>query len=192
MSVALSGTFETAELPRIAGQPVTITVARTIRPGWEAEFLRWQSDVVAAVLEAPGCLGATVLHPGADGGAYQTVFRFSDGMSLRAWERSEVRAELMGRGTSFVLAERLTRTVGVESWFQASLAAEPKRPLWRRVLGDLGWVYPLSLVMSLVVAPLLMRMPLLPRVFVSSLMFGVIMRAWVGPMRAKLRNRRSF
>ena len=69
MSIPLSGSFETAELPRIAGEPVTITVARHIRPGYEAAFLRWQSEVVSTVLEAPGCLGATVLHPGRDGGA---------------------------------------------------------------------------------------------------------------------------
>ncbi len=192
MSIPLSGSFETAELPRIAGEPVTITVARHIRPGYEAAFLRWQSEVVNTVLEAPGCLGATVLHPGRDGGAYQTVFRFADGMSLRNWERSEERAQLTERGATYVVSERLSRTVGVESWFQAPQLAEPKRPFWRRVVGDLAWVYPLSLLMSLIVAPTLMAIPLLPRVLVSSVMFGVVMRAWVGPTRAKLRRRRSF
>lgn len=190
MAVQLSGPFDTAQLPRLAPDPVTITVARTIRPGWESEFLRWQSDVVAAVVEAPGCLGATVLHPGPDGGAYQTVFRFADGMSLRAWERSPERATLMERGAPFVLVERISRTVGVETWFAAK--AEPNRSFARRVLGDLAWVYPLSLVMSIIVAPLLMKMPLLPRVLVTSLMFGVLMRLWVTPMRAKLRQRRTL
>lgn len=192
MSIALSGTFQTAELPRIAGEPVTITVARHVRPGWEAEFLRWQSEVVNAVLEAPGCLGATVLHPGIEGGAYQSVFRFTDGVSLRSWERSEARAAVMERGAPYIVSERLSRTVGVESWFQAPQMVEPKRSLWRRVVGDLAWVYPLSLLMSLIVAPTLMAIPLLPRVLVSSVMFGVIMRAWIGPMRTKLRQRRSF
>ena len=36
MSLPLSGSFDTAELPRIASEPVTVTVARTVAPGWEA------------------------------------------------------------------------------------------------------------------------------------------------------------
>ena len=33
MSVALTGPFDTAQLPRVAPDPVTITVARTVVPG---------------------------------------------------------------------------------------------------------------------------------------------------------------
>ena len=36
------------------------------------------------------------------------------------------------------------------------------------------------------------KVALLPRLLVSSVMFGVVMRAWVGPTRAKLRRRRTF
>lgn len=192
MSIPLTGSVDTAQLPRVAGEPVTITVARTVRPGWESEFLRWQSEVVAAVMEAPGCLGATVLHPGSAGGSYQTVFRFQDGVFLRAWERSAERVALMERGAPYVLAERLTRTVGVESFFDLPTNVEPKRPLWRRVLGDVLWIYPLSIVMAVVATPLLARLPLVPRVFVSSVMFAMIVRLAIAPMRRRVRNRRSF
>ena len=63
MSLPLSGPFDTGQLPKLAPDPVTVTVARTIAPGWEAEFLRWADEIVAAVREFPGCLGAAVLHP---------------------------------------------------------------------------------------------------------------------------------
>ena len=49
MALALSGPFDTAQLPRVASDPVTVTVARTVLPGYEAEFLRWADDVVATV-----------------------------------------------------------------------------------------------------------------------------------------------
>ncbi len=192
ISLPLSGTVPTDRLPVVAGEPVTITVARSVRPGLEAQFLRWQSEVVAAVLEAPGCLGATVLHPGPEGGSYQTIFRFADGTALRNWERSDERAALMVAGEPFVLAERLTRTVGVETFFQLPTHVEPKRPLWRRVAGDLAWVYPLSIVMSLVIAPLLLKLSLWERVLVTSVLFGVVMRIAVGPMRRRLRNKMAF
>src|SRR4249919_1054704 len=95
MSLPLSGPFDTGQLPRLAPYPVTVTVARTIAPGWEAEFLRWADELVTAAREFPGCLGAAVLHPGADGGEYQIIVRFSDGIRLRLWERSQIRNDLM-------------------------------------------------------------------------------------------------
>ena len=49
MSVALSGSFDTEQLPRSAPEPVTVTVARTIRPGFEAQYLQWADDVVATL-----------------------------------------------------------------------------------------------------------------------------------------------
>ena len=66
MSVALSGSFDTEQLPRIAPEPVTVTVARTIRPGFEAQYLQWADDVVSTLRTVHGCLGAGVLLPGPD------------------------------------------------------------------------------------------------------------------------------
>ena len=39
MPPTLTGPFDTAQLPRLAPGPVTVTVARRIRPGFEAQFL---------------------------------------------------------------------------------------------------------------------------------------------------------
>lgn len=192
MELQLTGPFVTDQLPRVAGEPVTITVARTVKPGCEALFLAWQSEMVAAVMEQPGCLGATVLHPGPDGGAYQTVFRFADGLFLRAWERSEVRADLMDRGSHYVTEERIQRTVGVESWFRAPSHAEKPRPWWKRLLVETAWVYPLSLIMSLFVAPGLMALPIIARVLVSSVLFYLVARITIGPLRRHLRSKRTL
>ena len=192
MNLQLTGPFVTDQLPRVAAEPVTITVARTVRPGWEAEFLNWQAEVVAAVMEQPRCLGATVLHPGPEGGAYQTVFRFADGLSLRAWERSTERAELMERGEQYVSEERIQRTVGVESWFRAPAHAEQPRSWWKKTFVDIAWVYPLSLVMSLFVAPGLMALPVLVRVLVSSLLFSIIAKLTVGQLRRHLKSKRTL
>ncbi|MEO8267025.1 MAG: antibiotic biosynthesis monooxygenase, partial [Ilumatobacteraceae bacterium] len=160
MSLPLSGPFDTGQLPRLAPHPVTVTVARTIAPGWEAEFLRWADELVTAVREFPGCLGAAVLHPGADGGEYQIIVRFSDGLMLRVWERSGIRNELMDRADQFVTGTRMQRTVGVEEWFDAAGLAAPKRPLWKQLSFEVAWVYPAALIISVFLAPLLVKIPL--------------------------------
>ncbi|MCB0957016.1 MAG: hypothetical protein KDB12_12740, partial [Ilumatobacter sp.] len=83
MPATLSGPFDTAQLPRIAPQPVTVTISRAIRPGLEAQYLVWAEDAVATVRTFHGCLGAGILQPGPDDGGHQIVFRFVDGVHLR-------------------------------------------------------------------------------------------------------------
>jgi uncharacterized protein len=192
MSIPLSGPFETGQLPRLAPYPVTVTVARTVAPGKEAEFLRWADEVIAAVREFPGCLGAAVLHPGADGGEYQIIVRFSDGLMLRVWERSAIRNELMDRAEQFVTGARMQRTVGVEEWFDAAGLAEPKRPMWKKLSIDVAWVYPAALIFSVFLAPLLVKIPLGIRVLTSLATVTLVMQFIVMPIRNRLRAKRRF
>lgn len=192
MAITLSGPFDTAQLPRIAPDPVTVTVARTVAPGFEAQYVQWTDDVVAALRKFHGCLGAGVLHPGPDGGEHQIIFRFVDGIHLREWERSPQRAALMARAAGFVSHERIQRTVGVDNWFELSDRAEPKRTKLGRIATDVAWVYPIAILLSLVVAPRIAELPNAVRVTISTLLITAVMRLAVGPMRTKLRSRRTL
>jgi antibiotic biosynthesis monooxygenase (ABM) superfamily enzyme len=192
MVPTLTGPFDTGRLPRIAGEPVTVTVARRVEPGFEAEFLRWADDMVAAVRQAPGCLGAAVFHPGPDGGDYQIVVRFVDGLLLRQWERSPERDELMARAERFVITSRVQRTVGVEQWFEAAAHAQPKRPWWGRLFLDVAWVYPVSMLSALFVAPHLGTLPLGARVLAGAALITLAIQAVISPLRKHLRARRRL
>ena len=192
MSIALSGSFDTGQLPRIAGNPVTVTVARTVAPGFEAAYLQWTEDVVATLRTVHGCLGAGVLHPGPDGGEHQIVFRFVDGLSLREWERSPQRETLLAHAQSFVLSERVQRTVGVDDWFELSTRAEPKRPLWGRILTDIAWVFPVAIASGFLIGPHVGSLPFLLRAVISTVAITVAMRMAVGPVRSRLRARRTL
>ncbi len=192
MSLPLSGSFDTSQLPRIAADPVTVTVARRVTPGHEAQYLRWADQVVATLRTVHGCLGAGVLHPGPDGGEHQIVFRFIDGVHLRKWERSPEREALMAQAKGFVLTERIQRTVGVEAWFELPERAEPKRSFWHRVVTDVLWVYPVAIISSLFIAPRLARLSVEVRVVISTLLITVVRRMAVGPLRSRLRARRTL
>ena len=192
MTSLLSGTFDTSQLPRIAPEPVTVTVARTVASGFEGQYLQWTDDVVTTLRQFQGCLGAGVLHPGPDGGEHQIVFRFVDGLHLRAWERSAERAQLMAKAVGFVETERVVRTVGVDSWFELTDRAEPKRTVWGRIATDVAWVYPVAIAISLVVAPRIAKLPFAVRVTISTLLITALMRLAVGPLRSKLRSRRTL
>ncbi|MGE3689155.1 MAG: antibiotic biosynthesis monooxygenase [Acidimicrobiia bacterium] len=188
----LSGAFDTSELPRLAPEPITVTVSRLLVPGREAEFEGLAAELVVLVSHFTGCLGAGLLKPGHDGGEHQIVVRFNDALSLRAWERSAERAELMAKIDALVLETRVQRTVGVDTWFELSSRAEPKRPVAAHVATDVAWAFPVVLSASLVVGPMLLGLPLEVRTLLSMTLVTVVMRLGVGPMRGALRKRRRL
>ena len=192
MSTMLSGPFDTSELPRLASVPVTVTVGRTIRPGREAEFECWAQELIDKVEKFPGSLGAGVLRPGEVGGEYQIVFRFSDALSLRAWERSPQRTVMLARVEPLVGVTRVVRTVGVDNWFELPARAEQKRAVWAHVLLDAAWAFPVVAGVSLYLGPKLLRMPFEVRTLASMLVVGSVMRLGVGPLRGRLRRRRKL
>lgn len=193
-TTVLSGAFDTAELPKLAAEPVTVTVSRSVIPGREADFEEWAARLAARLDAFPGSLGAGLLRPGADGGSYHVVFRFADALSLRLWERSPQRAALLAELDGIVETQetRVQRTVGVDEWFGLPDRAEPPRGFWGSVFTDVAWVYPVALAMSLVVAPYLVRLPLELRTLASAGLITIVMRAAVGPFRKRLRSRRRF
>ena len=192
MAIPLSAPFDTSQLQKVAPDPVTVTVARRIRPGTEAQYLRWCDEAVSTIRQFPGCLGAGVLHPGPDGGEYQIVFRFIDGVHLRGWEKSDDRARLTASVAPLVMSERVQRTVGVDDWFELSERAEPKRSLWSRIVTDVLWVYPVAFLAALFISPVLEALPVEARVLLSSALVTLAMRIGVGPLRRRLRSRRTL
>lgn len=192
MSFTLSGPFDTGKLPRLAPDPVTITVARTVLPGFEAQFLCWADELVAVARAAHGCLGAAVFHPGEAGGEYQIIVRFANGMLLRQWERSAVRNELMERSELFVTGVRMQRTVGVDAWFEAASHAVPQRRWWKRLMFDVAWVFPVSMAMSVFISPWFVATPLVARVLLGVVVITGVVQMIVSPARKRLRGLRRL
>ena len=185
----LTGPFDTGKLARIAPGSVTVTIARTIAPGKGDAFVIWCDEMLAAVQQSPGCLGATVLHPGVDSDAYQMVFRFIDALHLRRWERSQRREELLSQVDEMILTERITVTAGTDEFFIAQGNSDRHRTKYGKFVADIAWVYPMSLIITVVLAPLIASMTLWQRVLVTTLFFAVTKKFGLGPMRRYWRRR---
>jgi len=190
-TTTLTGPFDTSELPRIGSEPVTVTVARTIRPGQVDAFEDWSARVQRTLARFPGFLGAGVLRPGEPNGEYQIVFRFNDPMSLRLWERSPQRASYLAELEDLVVDTRVQRTLGTNAWFEAAAHAE-RRPRWKRLASDVLWVYPVSLAMSVLLAPALAKVPLGARVLLTTSVMTIVLAIVVGPVRRWNRQRRTL
>jgi hypothetical protein len=136
--------------PEPAAEPVTVTVARVVRPEQQDAFERWAAEVQDLVATFPGHLGSSLLRPGAGSDEFHLVYRFADDESLAAWERSADRADALDRVSRLVEDERTARAVGLESFF--AVPARPGPP-WRSWLLTVAVVLAMTTSFQLVAVP---------------------------------------
>lgn len=162
-------------------EPVTVTVARVVRPDRRVAFERAAAAVLAEAANFPGNLGASLLRPGPGSFEYHLVYRFADDDSLAEWERSAQRRDFLARLPGMVEDERYARVTGLEGFFPGPA---PQGPAWRSWLLTVAvvlvftstfqvlavpfiedWPWPLRLLLSavFVVTALRLVMPWLSR-----------------------------
>jgi antibiotic biosynthesis monooxygenase (ABM) superfamily enzyme len=154
-----------ADLPTPAAEPVTVTVARVVRPDQRGAFERWAEDVLQVAASFPGNLGASLLHPGLDSSEYHLVYRFQDDESLAAWERSSERRSALAHVEDMVDDARYARSVGLESFFTRPAAPGPR---WRMTVLTIVAVFAITSLFQQFVAPHLMSWPMELRLVLSA------------------------
>jgi antibiotic biosynthesis monooxygenase (ABM) superfamily enzyme len=146
-------------------EPVTVTVARTVRPDRREAFERWADNVLGVAARYPGNLGATMLRPGPESSEYHLVYRFVDDESLAAWERSSERRSALAHVEEMVDDARYARSVGLESFFTRSAAPGPR---WRMTVLTIVAVFAITSLFQQFIAPHLISWPLELRLVLSA------------------------
>jgi antibiotic biosynthesis monooxygenase (ABM) superfamily enzyme len=183
MPLRLRTRFGSAETSAPQAEPVTVTVARVVRPDRREAFEREAAAALAAAANFPGNLGATLLHPGPDSSEYHLVYRFSDGEALAAWERSPDRRAFLARMAGMVEDERYTRVDGLESFFTRPARPGPR---WRMTLLTIVAVFAITSLLQLFVMPHLASWPLAARLLVSACVVVVALGNVVMPALTRL------
>jgi antibiotic biosynthesis monooxygenase (ABM) superfamily enzyme len=137
-------------------EPVTVTVARVVRPDQRDAFEQWAEDVLAMAASFPGNLGASLLHPGPGSSEYHLVYRFEDDESLAAWERSSERRSALAHVEDMVDDERYARVAGLESFFTRPARPGPR---WRMTLLTIAAVFAITSMLQMFVMPHLDAVP---------------------------------
>jgi len=109
-----------AETNNVADQtgPVTISIARKIVSGREAEYEAWLRGVSAEALKFPGHMGVDVIRPTRRSKEYVIIFRFDSYEHSKAWEDSAIRQEWLERLVGIVEGDVEVREgTGLEFWF---------------------------------------------------------------------------
>jgi antibiotic biosynthesis monooxygenase (ABM) superfamily enzyme len=145
-----------APAPQPAAQPVTVTVARVVRPAQQDAFEEWAARVQELLATFPGNLGSSLLRPGPGSDEFHLVFRFTDDEALSAWERSPERAEALAQVHRLAEDSRTARAVGLETFF--AVPARPGPP-WRSWLLTVAVVLALTSSFQLVAVPFIGSWP---------------------------------
>jgi antibiotic biosynthesis monooxygenase (ABM) superfamily enzyme len=153
-----------------AAEPVTVTVARRVAPGREADFASWCEAVTAAASTYPGHLGAGVLRPSRLGEPWHLVFRFASDADLRRWD--------------LVHSTDVHRVSGLETWFALPGRTAPAPPRWKMFAVSVVAIYALQLLLHAAVDPAGLPAPL--RVLVVAVAVTALMTWFVMPRAARL------
>ncbi|MCW2532847.1 MAG: Antibiotic biosynthesis monooxygenase [Blastococcus sp.] len=172
-----------ADVPTPPAEPVTVTVARVVRPDQREAFERWADDVLQVAAGFPGNLGASLLHPGPDSSEYHLVYRFVDDESLAAWERSSERRSALAHVEEMVDDERYARVAGLESFFTRPATPGPR---WRLTLLTVAAVFAITSVLQQFVMPHLATWPLELRLLLSAFVVVLLLGQVLMPTLTRL------
>jgi antibiotic biosynthesis monooxygenase (ABM) superfamily enzyme len=164
-------------------EPVTVTVARVVRPDRRAAFERWAADTLALAATFPGNLGATLLHPGAGSSEYHLVYRFADDESLAGWERSPQRRAALAELAEMVDEERYARVEGLDSFFTRPAAPGPR---WRLTVLTIAAIFSITSLVQVFLMPHLTSWPLEARLLLSATIVVTAMGHVVMPTLTRL------
>ena len=169
------------EVPR--PEPVTVTVARVVRPDRREAFERWAEDVLEVASRFPGNLGASLLHPGPGSSEYHLVYRFEDDESLAAWERSAERRSALAHVETMVDDERYQRISGLESFFTRSPKPGPR---WRMTVLTIAAVFAITSLFQELVTPHVASWPVELRLALSATVVVLLLGNVVMPTLTRL------
>jgi len=160
--------------------PVTTMITRRVRPGREKDYEHWISEIGKVAMDYAGHQGVTVLGPhGGPPVSYTVIFTFDTAANLQRWMTSEDRRAQLGLGESLTLDDEDVQTLtGLERWFTLPnrIVTQPPPRYKMALLTALG-VYPLLLLLSYILNPLIGGWPLALRLLVS-LSIGIPLMTW--------------
>ncbi|MDH7794905.1 MULTISPECIES: antibiotic biosynthesis monooxygenase [unclassified Beijerinckia] len=175
--------------------PVSAVISTRVKPGMEAEYLKWEQKIAAAQSKAAGLQGYR-FEPSVPGVQedFVAILRFDSEANLNAWLESPQRRQLIEEAAPLT-AEFHTRMAesGFEQWFRdATPEGAPPPAAWKMNMIVLLTLYPVVFLWGLLVGtPILMgalKLDFPVALFIGNA-FSVILTSYLVPWTA---NRLSW
>jgi uncharacterized protein len=170
--------------------PVSAVISTRVKPGMEAEYLKWEQKVAAAQSKAAGLQGYR-FEPAVPGVQedFIAILRFDSETNLQAWLESPQRRQLIEEAAPLT-AEFHTRMAqsGFEQWFRnATPEGAPAPAAWKMNMIVLLTLYPVVFLWGLLVGtPILtgvLKLDFPVALFIGNA-FSVILTSYLVPWTA--------
>lgn len=156
------------------GRSVALIITHAVKAGAEGRYEAWLADILGAVGSTPGYLGREIFRPAAGSSKYTTIVRFDSEDHLKAWADSEARKSFIARVSEMLEeGDRYEVRTGFDFWFTPEGVPAPKP--WKQVLLTVTAVYPLSLIIPRLLAPLFSVAPSLDRELLRAFFIAAIL-----------------
>jgi antibiotic biosynthesis monooxygenase (ABM) superfamily enzyme len=177
-------------------QPITVSIERRVNPERIAEATAWVQAGIRMATTFPGFLGSGWVRAGAESDTWHMLYRFSDEVTLEAWENSAQRVGWLDDGKEFMEQSRVEKRTGIERWFDApsetsaensSLPAPP--PRWKQAISIALAYLPLSFTFTLLATtfiPAWESLGIFLNALLSTLVLAPIMTYWMLPFVTRL------
>jgi hypothetical protein len=156
------------------GRSAAFVITHTVKAGAEQRYEEWTREILSAVSSYPGYLGREVFRPAQGNRKYTIIVRFDDEEHLKGWTESDARKEFISRAGDLLEAgdQNEVRT-GIDFWFTPEGTRPPKA--WKQFLITASAVYPLSLILPRLLAPMYSVAPPLGHPLISALLMAALL-----------------
>jgi hypothetical protein len=156
------------------GRSAAFVVTHTVKASAEQRYEEWTREILNAVSRYPGYLGREVFLPTAGNRKYTIIVRFDTDEHLKDWTESDARKEFISRaGDLLEKGDQNEVRTGIDFWFTPEGTRPPKA--WKQFLLTASAVYPLSLILPRLLAPLYIVAPALGHPLISALLMAALL-----------------
>lgn len=171
---------------------VTVLISRQVKPGCESEFERVMNQIMAVAATFKGHLGAQLVHPGDEQGAYDSLYHivlaFDSESNLTIWQNSPARSLGLAAAAPFIEGQELVRQVsGLAHWFQPP--AGPKHvspPRWKIAIITWLGIFPTVYMLFYLLGDILAPWSLFTRIMLLTVIVVGLMTWVVAPQLTRL------
>ena len=148
---------------------VTSVIRHKVKIGEQPGYETWLREIVPVAAHFPGHRGVNVIRPAAGGNEYTVVLHFDTIDNLRAWLDSNERRKLIDKALPILVGQDSVEIkTGLEFWFTPPSKQQSARPC-KQFLVTLSVIYPLTLLIPALLAPVFGGIPNLSSPYVRQL-----------------------
>lgn len=147
--------------PATDGGSVTTVIVQRPLKAHVAEYEAWLKEIMPVAQTFSGHRGVNVIRPHGQGDGYTIVLHFDTEAHLCAWLESDVRKRLVEKVRPYLHADEIIDVKpGIEFWFTPP-DNRKAAPAYKQFLVTLSAIFPLTVIVPWLLAPVFEHVPAL-------------------------------